>query len=409
MWIHRTLEPLLQEPSRGLDLAPVWLLLGPRQVGKSSTLRRLAGPDRQIINLDDLATRIQVRTDPVGFSRGLSDSLLIDEIQYAPELLTVVKRIVDEARYSGREQPGMVWITGSHEQAIVRGVQETLAGRVAVVRMFGLSFDELRPESVSKPSDFFQYMINTSFPALVNVRDPITRANYLSGYVATYLERDLGEVVGLIRRREFEVLLKATALRTAQEANFTRLATESGVSTKTVQAWIGILAGSGIVALIPPWHSNRNKRLVKSPKLHYLDAGLAAHLAGWSDPEQWRLGPLGGAAFESYVVGEAIRYFSHRGLPVQLSHLRSSDGREIDLIVEFLGRTLAIEVKLGQPKPSELTRPKIFFGATAKAIVVSLANVAHSDVPIGEEWVMIGPDRLHLYLDDWTSYSHDTP
>jgi len=350
MWIERTYEVVIRTPPPSLQLFPVWLILGPRQVGKSSLLHRCATPDRQIVDFDDLAVRGRAAQDPLLFAASLRPPLLLDEIQYAPALLSVVKRFADQ-----NPGPGAIWLTGSQSFEVMQGVRETLAGRVAILNLFGLS-DEEKRIAPATPDQYFAALWQSSFPKLAGVSDAGALDLYYSSYLQTYIERDVRELLGIQKRREFEVFVRMCALRTAQVVNYDDLARDARISPVTAKDWLGLLEDSFLIRLIHPYHSNRSKRLIKSPKLYFLDAGLAAWLAGWRDAESLRLGPLGGAILETHVFGQLLRYFRHRAREVDITFWRTRDGEEIDFLVEAGGRVTPVEVNLGTPDARRLPR-----------------------------------------------------
>lgn len=380
MWIARTLERLLVTPPASLGLFPVWLILGARQVGKSSLLLRCAGGDRQIVNLDDVTVRTRATLDATLFARDLQLPLLIDEIQYAPQLLSAVKQMADRG-----VPPGSVWLTGSQSFQVMRGVSETLAGRVAILNLHGLSWEE-KGAPPATPSSSFRQLCETTFPKLAGVDDPAARDLYLSSYVQTYIERDVRELLGIQKRREFEVFVRMCALRTAQSINLQELARDAGVSAPTAKEWLSLLEDSFLVRLVQPYHSNRTKRLTKTPKLYFLDAGLAAWLGGWRDPESLRLGPQAGALLETQVFGEIIRRFRHRAREVEVTFWRTRDGAEIDFLVETGGAVFPIEVKLGIPDGRDLPRLASFRESNWRdGTVLSLA-ARNEPVALTNEW-----------------------
>lgn len=378
-WIRRTLEDLLIAPAPALQLFPAWLLLGPRQVGKSSLLKRCAGT-RRFVDLDNLDVRARANQDPELFMRGLKPPLLIDEIQYAPQLLSPIKRLAD--RDPG---PGAIWLTGSQNFSVMEGVKETLAGRVAIINLFGLSDEEkkIRPDS---PPAYFKRILQTTFPKLFEAVAPDARELYLSSYVQTYIERDVRELLRIEKRREFEIFLKMCALRSASVVNYDDLARDAGISSVTAKNWLSLLEDSFLIKLVPPYHTNRTKRLIKSPKLYFLDMGLCAHLAGWRDPEALRLGPLGGAAFETHVFGEILRRLRHRLGEADIHFWRTRDGQEIDFLVEVAGRCFPIEVKMGRPKLRDF---------------VSLAPISNPNWEQGQVVSLSGETVPELLTDEW--------
>jgi predicted AAA+ superfamily ATPase len=389
-WIKREFEPLLDAPTPGLALFPVWLLLGPRHVGKSSLLQH-CGPGRQYINLDDLATRARANADPVFFARELRPPLIIDEIQYAPELLSPIKQLADSS-----SEPGSIWLTGSQSFQVMGGVRETLAGRVALLNLFGLSDREKRLGAWAQtPQGYFEALLSTGFPKLWQVADADARELYLSSYTQTYIERDVRELMQVDRRREFELFLRLCALRTGCLVNFDELARSAGVSAPTVKSWLSVLEDSFLIRLVPPDHTNRSKRLIKSPKLYFLDMGLAAYLVGWKTAELLRLGPQAGAAFETHVFSELVKRFKYRAQEVEIRFWRTRDGQEIDLLLEYRGRVHPIEVELGMPRASAL--PPLARAAGpgwTRGQVVSLAVTAPQE--LNEEWRLVPPWELEF-------------
>ena len=351
MWFRRTYEEILRRPTEALRLFPVWLFLGPRQVGKSSLLRRCAGPDRQIVNLDDLATRGRAHRDPALFAADLRLPLLIDEIQYAPALLSAIKQLADRPT----APPGAIWLTGSQSFEVMQGVRESLAGRVAVLNLFGLS-DEEKGTAPTTPKEAFERIWSTSFPKLQGVSGTDAVDLYLSSYLQTYIERDVRELLGIQKRREFEIFVRMCALRTGQVLNTVEIARDAGISPNTAKEWISLLEDSFLIRLVHPHHTNRTLRMIKSPKLYFLDAGLAAWLAGWRDPETLRLSPMAGAIYETQVFGELLRHYRHRARKVDITYWRTRDGEEIDFLVEAAGRICPIEVKMGTPDGRALPR-----------------------------------------------------
>ena len=377
MWFKRTYEDILRRPTEALRLFPVWLFLGPRQVGKSSLLRRCAGPDRQIVNLDDLATRGRAHRDPALFAADLRLPLLIDEIQYAPALLSAIKQLADRPT----TPPGAIWLTGSQSFEVMHGVQESLAGRVAVLNLFGLS-DEEKGAAPTTPKEAFERICSTSFPKLQGVCGTDAVDLYLSSYLQTYIERDVRELLGIQKRREFEIFVRMCALRTGQVLNTVEIARDAGISPNTAKEWISLLEDSLLIRLVHPHHSNRTLRMIKSPKLYFLDAGLAAWLAGWRDPETLRLSPMAGAIYETQVFGELLRHYRHRARKVDITYWRTRDGEEIDFLVEAAGRICPIEVKMGTPDARGLPRlERMSDSRWDVGRVVSLLHLAPDSLP----------------------------
>jgi len=393
-WLDRTFQPLLTAPAEHLRLFPVWLLLGPRQVGKSSLLHKCAD-GHAYVSLDDLVTRERANRDPVLFVRELTPPFVIDEIQYAPRLLGPIKQLVD----AGGLEPGDVRLTGSQSYQVMEGVTETLAGRVAILNLLGLSGEEKALPVVLPPDDYFRGILETGFPRLHGTADRATRDLYLSSYVQTYIERDIRELLRIEKRREFETFVKLCALRTGQIVNYDDLSRDAGVSAATARSWLSLLEDGFLIRLLSPYFTNRTRRMTRSPKLYFLDAGLAAWLGGWRSAPQARLGPLGGALFETHMLAEVIKYFRHRAREVDIHFWRTRDGQEIDFLIEADGRTWPVEVKLGSPRYDRLPPlERIAEPNWEGGQVVSLAAPAEP-VRITEDWTLCAPGGLRVGLD----------
>jgi predicted AAA+ superfamily ATPase len=339
---------------------PVLLLTGPRQVGKTTLLRHLSAANRRYVTLDDLAARELARRDPVLFLQKYRPPVLIDEIQYAPEVLTAIKLAVDRDR-----QPGAFWLTGSQQFAVMKGITETLAGRVAILTLLGFTQRETDGRPAALPPflpdeaalqarsatavaltlhDVYERIWRGSMPALVTgqVSD---RDLFYRSYVQTYLERDVRELTQVGDLNAFGRFLRAVAARTAQMLNYTDLARDCAISVNTARKWMSVLEGSFQVAILPAYHSNLSKRLYSTPKLHFLDTGLCAYLTEWSSPETLEAGAISGALFESFVFGEILKTWHNQGRRPAFHYYRDKDGREIDLLIAHDGRLWPVEIK----------------------------------------------------------------
>jgi len=354
-YIRRSLEDRLVAASQQF---PVILLTGPRQVGKTTLLHHLKDRAREAVSLDDPALRVLANEDPALFLQRFRPPVLIDEVQYAPGLLPLVKMQVDADR-----KPGAFWLTGSQQFYLMRGVSETLAGRVAIVNLLGLSARETAGESVAlEPflpvperivdaapvafDELFERLWLGSYPALVSgkVRD---RDLFFSSYVQTYLQRDVRDLTQVGDQNAFARFLRACAARTAQMLNYSDLARDVDVSVPTAKAWLSILEASCQIVLLRPYHSNVTKRLVKAPKLYFVDTGLCAYLTEWSTPRTLGAGAMAGAVFETFVVTEVLKSWWHRMRTPPLYFYRDRDGREINLLFVQDGTIYPVEIKLG--------------------------------------------------------------
>lgn len=338
---------------------PVLLLTGARQVGKTTLLREIGAAGRRYVTLDDpLALRL-AREDPALFAQSWPPPVLIDEVQYAPQILPFIKMAVD-----ARRRPGDYWLTGSQPFHLMQGVSESLAGRVAVLSLLGLSRRELlrlgRPgaflptplrlralQGAAVRADLhalYAHIWRGSFPALAT-QPSMSRDLFFGSYLQTYLQRDVRDLARVGDQTAFLRFVRAAAARTAQLLNMADLARDADIAPNTAKHWLAVLEASGIVSLLQPWHSNVTKRLVKTPKLHFLDTGLAAYLTQWSSPQTLEAGAMSGPIFESWVFGEILRSHAHAGSGAAMYYFRDKDQREVDLLIEADGHLHPIECK----------------------------------------------------------------
>lgn len=339
---------------------PVLMITGPRQVGKTSLLDHLRERERTYVTLDDMNVRGLAKSDPALFLQRFAPPVLIDEVQYAPELFAAIKLMVDKD-----PMPGRVWLTGSQSFPLMKGVSESLAGRVAILNLLGFSARESDQRPADVPpfipggdavasreasaaetglTSVYERIWFGSFPALVTGRVH-DRDLFYRSYVQTYLQRDVRDLVNVGDLSVFMRFLKAVAARTGQLLNYTDLARDCAVSVNTARNWMAVLQASHQVFLLPAWRTNLTKRLYTTPKLHFLDTGLCAYLTEWSSPETLSAGAMSGAILESYVVAEILKSWWHRGKDPSLYHYRDKDAREIDLVIAHDGCLYPIEVK----------------------------------------------------------------
>jgi uncharacterized protein len=341
---------------------PVVTVTGPRQAGKT-TLCRDTFPHLPYANLERPDTREFARSDPQGFLAQFKNGAVLDEIQRVPEILSWVQVAVDEqARPSGRQPAsataarGPLILTGSHNFELLRTVTQSLAGRTALLQLLPLSINELRDADV-RPS--IDRLIHAGGYPRIHA-DGLDPSVALADYVATYVERDLRELIELRQLDTFRRFLRLAAGRVGQVLNMQGLAVDAGVSGATVKAWISLLEASFIVRLLPPWFANIGKRLIKSPKLYFCDTGLAAWLMGINEESQIAQHPLRGHLFENLVVMEFVKHALHHGQVPALHYYRDSAGIEVDLVVEqglAPGALGLVEIKAGQTFHPEFLRP----------------------------------------------------
>jgi predicted AAA+ superfamily ATPase len=349
---------------------PVILVTGPRQVGKTTMLQTLMrGTERRYVSLDDLTNRSLARTDPAMFFQLHKPPVLVDEVQYAPELFAQIKIIADRDR-----KAGAFWLTGSQVFKLMRGVRESLAGRVALLELsscsqneilgrgknipFTTDFEALRERQNESPvtdvSEIFRRIHKGGMPALVSgqYRD---NGVFYSSYLNTYLERDIRELSGDIDSVRFLRFVTSAACRCAQMLNISDIAQDSDIGQSTAKNWLNILETLGVVFYLHPYSNNTLKRTVKTPKLYFFDCGLVAYLAKWSSPETLESGAMSGAILENYVVSEIVKSYRNAAKTPFLYYYRDKDMREIDLILEADGRLSPIEIKKTASPDKRLT------------------------------------------------------
>ena len=366
-YIRRSLEKIVLQVTKEY---PVVLLSGPRQVGKTTMLKKLMeGTERSYVSLDDLQERELARTDPELFLQLHKPPILIDEVQYAPELFPYIKLIVDK-----EQTKGDFWLTGSEVFSLMRGVQESLAGRVALLSLSSLSQTEvyggeeeiftLDQESLFSrkkgrksvdASEVFQRIFKGSMPAIVSGGITSTGIFY-SSYLSTYIERDVKSLSDTIDSLKFLRFITALAARCSQMLNISELARDAELNQKQVKDWLRILETLGILFYLYPYSNNLLKRLVKTPKVYFYDTGLVAYLTKWSSPETLASGAMSGAILENYVVSEIRKTYLNNGKEAFMYYYRDKDAKEIDLVLEQDGELHPIEIKKSANPASEILR-----------------------------------------------------
>ncbi|MBQ5343175.1 MAG: ATP-binding protein [Oscillospiraceae bacterium] len=348
------------------------LLTGPRQAGKTTMLRELAKREnigRKYVTLDDLTERDMAKNDPALFLQLHQPPVLIDEVQYAPELFTYIKIHIDEHHGAGD-----FWMTGSQIFRLMRGVQESLAGRVALLHMSPMSQREitgapcvpfttdmerlLTERDLIRPvttPELFERIWLGSMPGLVSGQTP-DRNIFYSSYLSTYVERDVRELSGNVDALKFNRFVTAVAARCSQLLNYNALAEDADVDVQTSKAWINILETLGIIFLLHPYSNNVLKRTIKTPKVYFYDTGLVCYLTRWSSPEVAESGAMSGALLENYTVSEIMKSYQNAGLEPYLYFYRDRDSKEIDIILEGDGKLCPLEIKKTATPDKRLTR-----------------------------------------------------
>jgi len=353
--LERTLAPIIENTAKGFR---VLLLNGQRQVGKTTLFKNMAKKtERRYISLDDMTARKLARQDPELFLQQNPPPVIIDEIQYAPELFPYIKIYADEHR----KHKGAFWLTGSQKYKLMQGVQESLAGRIAILDLMGLSYREKtkkpfdgRPflPSMDKSGngkkltiqEVYQHIWEGSLPEPFADKK-VERERYFSSYVQSYIERDVKDFYNVEKPIQFFDFLSVVASQTGQLLNYSSIGRDVGIDMKTAQTWIGILERSGLVYLLHPYSPNITKRIIKTPKIYFLDTGLCAYLLKWSSPESLMMGAMAGPILETYAIGEILKSYFHNGREPAIYLYRDRNQNEIDMVLEENGTLYPIEIK----------------------------------------------------------------
>lgn len=395
-YINRHMEKCFERLSKSWSAI---LLTGPRQSGKTTMLKKLSEKEnigRKYVSLDDLSLRELAKTDPKMFLQLYAPPILIDEVQYAPELFTYIKIYIDE-----HHNQGDFWLTGSQVFHLLKGVQESLAGRVAILHMSPLSqreiigaepmafttdFQTLLESSqnikpVSTP-DLYKRIWQGSMPR-VNGNPDEDRNIYYSSYISTYIERDVRELSGAIDALKFSRFITAVAARTSQLVNYKAIADDADINQSQAKQWLNILETLGIIFLLHPYSNNVLKRTIKTPKLYFYDTGLVCYLTKWSSPDVAENGAMSGALLENYAVSEIVKSYQNLGKEPFINYYRDHDAQEIDVIMEHDGKLYPIEIK-------KTTHPD-------KRITKTFALIAKSSLQRGTSAVLCMADSLGAF------------
>jgi len=366
MYYHRHIEPVVERIAKR---KPVLVLTGARQVGKSTMLKEVYR-NINYITLNHPLVRESAKENPSLFFQVNKPPVIIDEIQKAAEIFDYIKDIVDEEK-----KKGQFFLTGSQSIKLMKNISDSLAGRAGVIKLMGISMRELRQieyrkpfvptpehmEEAAKESVGFDYKSTVAcihkgfFPELYETEsDLYDWADFYSSYFQTYIEKDIKDALNIQDESAFIKFVKATASLTGEILNLSTLAEICGKDNKTVRAWLSALESSGLVYLLEPYHNNFNKRLIKAPKLYFLETGLACWLLGWNTPEQLTNGAMWGHIFESFVFAEILKSYYNDGITTPpLYYYRDTEKNEIDLLIESGGTLYPIEIKTtGDPSKS---------------------------------------------------------
>lgn len=385
------------------------LVTGARQVGKTTMLKELAKKSkRTYVSLDDIDARALAKRDPKLFFQRYQVPILIDEVQKAPELFEQIKIICDES-----SDAGLFWLTGSQQYSMIKNVRETLAGRIAILQLYGLSQREKARVFFEEELDFslknliarqkklpknnvrsvFEHIWQGSMPQLVNA-DAELRSDYYNSYVNSYIMRDIADAGGISDFIRFGYFLKACAALTAEVVNYNTLAVASGITQPTAKKWLEILEGLGIIYILHPYSNNKLKRLVKTPKLYFTDTGLCAYLSKWAAPDTLEAGSVSGHYYENYVVMELVKNYAYSKTEAEISFYRDANQKEVDLFIETDGAIHPFEIKKAASPDIRLVKKYDFLDRSRlKRGVGGIICMAEEPLPIDDNNIVI-PSNL---------------
>lgn len=380
MWIARNIENLVKTYAKEFSAL---IVTGARQAGKTSLLLRLF-PDAQYISLDDPLAALQAEENPGEFLRNCLVPAIIDEVQYAPSLFRHLKILIDN-----KKEKGMYFLTGSQQFSLMQNVSESLAGRCGVINLYTLSAQELIRFKNSIRCE--QIILKGGFPALYG-EEVIKHIHWYPSYIATYIERDVRNIINIGNLRDFNIFLRALALRSGQLLSLSDLSRDVGVRPNTIKSWISVLEASHLVFILYPYHRNIGKRLVKSPKIYFSDTGLLLYLMGIKTWDDVGNSMYRGAIWETYVFNQIHRIFTNRGEnSPSLWFWRTQSGEEVDFVIEKGGKFTVIESKYSEmPTDRDLRGFKAFKSYYGEESVSRriLACRAEKTTQIGDElWV----------------------
>ncbi|MDR0315682.1 MAG: ATP-binding protein [Treponema sp.] len=375
---------------------PVILVTGPRQTGKSTLLQKAKKTEKiSYVTFDDPSEITAVKSDPKTFLLLHRPPVVFDEIQYAPEIFSYLKMEVDK-----NKKKGMYFLTGSQQFHLMKGISESLAGRIGILQLMGLSVREIGGDTFNKPfiptADYFAArkknakkfsaaeiwkMIHTgSFPAVISGYSK--QKAFYDSYIRTYIERDVRALAQVGDELAFMRFITVAANRSGQMLNYRDMARDVQISEPTAKKWLSILAASGLVYLLPPFSMNVEKRVVKTPKLYFLDTGLAAYLTKWTNPDVLKQGAAAGAFFETFIISEILKSYYNNGMEPSLFYYRDKDGKEIDLLIMENGALYPLEIKMtASPNPKDVAVFKTL--KSVKSLKIGSGGLICMDTSLG--------------------------
>jgi len=402
IYIHRKIERVL---GKLIQQFPAVVVTGPRQSGKSTLLKEIFSKTYTYLSFDDPVIRQRAILDPRFFLESVPDKIIIDEIQYVPQILSYVKMLIDK----DRQRYGRFIFTGSQQFNMIKNLGDTLAGRIGIAELLPFCVEEKRDALKNKKQFqgaqgyFVHACLRGSFPEIVVYKN-INVDFWYSAYLQTYLERDVRTIYNIGNLRDFQRFMQLLAARCSQILNLSSFSSELGIAVNTIKRWISVLEASRIIYLLMPYYRNLGKRIAKSPKLYFLDCGVVCYLLSLKDRDYLLKGPMTGALFENFCVQETIKNVFNRGIREGLFYLRTHNGLEIDMVIERNGQLFPVEFKFTKtPNQSMAEQIKRFRKLFSKLPIMPgrIISLSSESMPLTRDVSVQGIDDYLAWLSDY--------
>lgn len=404
MYIKRDITKRLSSGS-----ASVQIVIGPRQCGKSTLLSHLADPTFTEITFDDLQMRNLANRDPALFLAQFKTPLLLDEVQYVPNLFPEIKRQIDELKRqrlkNNKRLPISFRLTGSNQLLMDNNVKESLAGRASYFYLNTLSVHEIT--CALKKITISDILFQGGWPELY-IDEQLSTVQYLNDYIRSYIEKDIVLSAGIQKQESFNVVLSLLAARTGQLLDYTNIARDSGIQGVTVKEWVSVLQRTGLIYCLKPYASNLNKRLTRTPKLFFLDTGLATRLQGWQEQTPLLTSPQAGHLFETLVFSEIMKFIQNTGKDWQIYLWRTKEGEEIDfLIMTASGKVIALDAKMSMQKTLPASLPPAFKKLFTKTKQMVLVTFGGHKIQLSADCLAVPIADLYDFLSSIDEFHSD--
>ena len=382
--IKRESQDVIIELSRSF---PVVTITGPRQSGKT-TLAKMAFPEKEYVSMEDPGIREYAENDPIGLLNQYPEGAILDEIQRVPDLLSYIQVIVDEKQING-----FYILTGSNQFEYIKSISQSLAGRTGILKLLPFSFNEIY---TNRETVVDEILYTGYYPRIFDQK--IKPVHFYTSYLMTYLERDIRNIIRVHDLSLFQKFVELCAGRTGQVLNKNSLANECGISNKTIEEWLSVLEAGFIIFRLRPYHNNWNKRIVKSPKLYFLDTGFVSYLLRIESAQQIKNHPLRGEIFETFIVNEFLKRRLHFGNRENIYYFRDNNNNEVDLVIDTGYGPVPVEIKSGQTINNNFFKGLDYFSRLQKKYIRAGLVIGRDVYERRSDYLVGGyPDVYRLY------------